>query len=320
MIDYSRHYFFVALVLAFSFLAGCTSQESVLRVGTNVWVGYEPLYLARDKGFFSDKQIQMVELLSASDVMTAFREGMIDVAALTLDEAISLAADAIPLKVFLVMDISKGADSLLARKDIPDLSALKGKNIGVEKTAVGAVMLDSALKRAGLQLDDIHVEHLTADQHVDAYRLGRIDAVVTFEPNISMLQKLDARVIFDSSQIPGRIIDVLVMQPEVAQTHKQALSMLVDSHFKALDFIRHHPEDAAELMAVRLQVDSAEVMPMFDGLLLPDRQLNQQMFADNAAQLQSSTELLADSLNRAGLINSVVASAHLFDTGFIKQP
>jgi NitT/TauT family transport system substrate-binding protein len=49
----------IALVLP---LLGCMRQpEAALRIGTNVWIGSEPLYLARDLGHLDSGKVQLVE-------------------------------------------------------------------------------------------------------------------------------------------------------------------------------------------------------------------------------------------------------------------
>ena len=65
----------VALLLS---LLGCGAQETALRIGTNVWIGGEPLYLARELGRFDPAAVQLVEYPSASEVMRAFRNQAID--------------------------------------------------------------------------------------------------------------------------------------------------------------------------------------------------------------------------------------------------
>ena len=46
---------------------GCMRKpEAVLRIGTNVWIGSEPLYLARELGHLDPATVQLVEYPSAS--------------------------------------------------------------------------------------------------------------------------------------------------------------------------------------------------------------------------------------------------------------
>ena len=64
---------------------------------------------------------------SASDIMHAMRNDVLEGAALTLDETLSLIDDGIDLKVILVMDISNGADVLLAKPEIQSIADLRGE-------------------------------------------------------------------------------------------------------------------------------------------------------------------------------------------------
>src|SRR5262249_40657375 len=113
-----------ALLLA---LGSCVrAPEPALRIGTNVWIGCEPLYLARELGYMDPKMVQLVEYPSASEVMRAFRNQAIDGMVITLDEMFGLAADGLQPRAILVVDISHGADAILARPGMPTMKALKG--------------------------------------------------------------------------------------------------------------------------------------------------------------------------------------------------
>ncbi len=72
-----------------------------LSVGTNVWPGYEPLYLARSLGLYGQAPIRLVEYASATQVIRAFRNGAIDVAALTLDEVLLLRESRLDARVII---------------------------------------------------------------------------------------------------------------------------------------------------------------------------------------------------------------------------
>jgi len=48
--------FFLLAPLILSVLFACSAeQESPLRVGTNIWPGYEPFYLARELGYYEQQ-------------------------------------------------------------------------------------------------------------------------------------------------------------------------------------------------------------------------------------------------------------------------
>ena len=64
----------VSLFSAILLNIGCHKEPTALvRIGTNVWPGYEPLYLARELGYYKDLNVRLVEYPSASEVIRAFK-------------------------------------------------------------------------------------------------------------------------------------------------------------------------------------------------------------------------------------------------------
>ena len=70
----------MALTLAFMGLsAACTERsEPPIRVGTNTWPGYEPLYLAQDIGRFGPDAVRLTRHDSTTAVLAAYRAGRLD--------------------------------------------------------------------------------------------------------------------------------------------------------------------------------------------------------------------------------------------------
>jgi len=201
------------LLIVLILLGGCSTQEdSPLRVGTNIWPGYEPLYLAQSLGNYAQVPIRLVEYPSASEVMRAFRNQTLEAAALTLDEVLALREDGIPVTVVLVNDVSDGADVIVARQGISSMKALKGKKIALEAGALGAYMITRALEINGMTLEDIQVINKDVNMHEAALLHKEVDAAVTFEPVRTRLLNAGGNEIFNSRKIPGEIVDVLVVR------------------------------------------------------------------------------------------------------------
>ncbi|MBF0237703.1 MAG: ABC transporter substrate-binding protein, partial [SAR324 cluster bacterium] len=147
-----------------------------LRLGSNLWPGYELLYLAQNLGYYEGQPIQLKTFPSTSEVIRAYRNGAIDVAAVTADEAL-LIADTLPnQRIILVCDFSKGADALLAQPQFQSMSDLRGKRIGVEPNALGAYMLLRALETSGMTPQEISVIYNPLENHENAYLSGQVDA------------------------------------------------------------------------------------------------------------------------------------------------
>ncbi|HKW38695.1 MAG TPA: ABC transporter substrate-binding protein, partial [Burkholderiales bacterium] len=183
---------------------GCVrEQESALRVGTNVWIGCEPLYLARELGLMNPRTIQLVEYPSASEVLRAFRNEAIDAMVISLDELYGLASEGLKPRVVLVVDVSHGADAVVGRAGMRSMKDLKGRRVAVESGALGAFVLSRALALNGMQASDVKLVQLESNEQPGAFEKGQVDAAVTFDPYRGELLRAGAVSLFDSTQIPG---------------------------------------------------------------------------------------------------------------------
>ncbi len=263
------------LVVILGVIVACSpSPPQPLHIGTNVWPGYEPLYLARELGYFDDQPVHLVEHAAATEVIRAFRNGIIEAAALTLDEVLLLAQHGQNPRIVLVMDFSQGGDTLIAQTAISKLDDLRGRRIGVENTALGAYMLKRTLDHAGLEHTDVDIVSLPVDKHQRAFLSGQVDAVVTFEPVRSKLLKQGAVELFDSSRIPGEIVDVLVVREAYLNRQPKVVEAMLEGWFKALGYYDSDATASAAIMARRQGMSAEEFLDSLDGLHIPSLQEN----------------------------------------------
>ncbi|MCW9003657.1 MAG: ABC transporter substrate-binding protein, partial [Gammaproteobacteria bacterium] len=289
----------------------------LLRIASNVWPGYELIYLARKLEYFGDDAVRLVELPSATVCIQSLAAGTIEGAMLTLDEVISARSGGIDLRVVAILDISMGADVLMAGPEIKSISDLVGKRIGVEQSAVGAVMLDAILDEGGLKPEDIETKYMTVNRHREAYNAKQVDALITFEPVKTQLIADGAHQLFDSSQIPGRIIDVLAVLPSVIENSPDNLRKLVAAHFQARDYFRNNQIQASEIMSKRLQLDPADVPGSYDGIELPDININYQWMGGANSKLTQSAIVLEEIMKKAKLLSGSTDLVNLIDNRFL---
>lgn len=302
----------ILVVLLVALAGSCAkAPEPVLRVATIPWPGYETLHLAQSLDYFEPIQIRLVEFVNSTQATSAILNGTVHAAALTLDEVLVLMQDGVDLKAILVMDISDGADAVMARPEITTLQALRGKRIGVETGAIGALMFDAMLTAAGLSVTDVVLVETSFNEAEQAYLSGKLDAVVTFEPVRTQLLAAGAHVLFDSRKIPGRVVDVLAVRAEALRSHPKALCHLVRAHFSALDYLAVQPSDAAMRLAPLLKVSPAKVLPLFGGLKIPNRAENRAQLAGTEPHLTIAARVLADFMLSRDLLHSPINLGHL---------
>ncbi|MDH5694463.1 MAG: ABC transporter substrate-binding protein [Gammaproteobacteria bacterium] len=307
------------LTILGSGIVSCVRKEPPLRIASNVFPGYEFLFLARERNYFASETVRMVELPSASVCIEALAAGTVEGACLTLDEVLSAREQGLELKVVTVLDISMGADMILAKPEIKTLRQLKGRKVGVEQSAVGAVMLHAALVKAGLTPGDIEIIHMNVNRHRDAYLNGDVDALVTFEPVISQLADKKTSKLFTSAAIPGRIVDVIAVRPEAIENSPEAIRRLVAGHFKALAEFRSQPAKASEVLAKRMKITPQEVPQTYSGIELPDAASNRGMMEGLNPGLESDARELAKIMVSAGLLKNMVETKGLVDGRFVQK-
>jgi NitT/TauT family transport system substrate-binding protein len=282
--------------------------ESALRIGTNVWIGSEPLYLARELGRLDPAAVQLVEYPSASEVLRAFRNQAIDGMVISLDELFGLAVDGLRPRIILVVDVSHGADVVVGRGGMRTMRDLKGKSVAVESSALGAFVLSRALALNGMKASDVNVVHLESNEQPSAFEKGQVDGAVTFDPYRAQFLRAGAKILFDSTQIPGEIVDLLAVRSTVFERQPKAIQALLTGWFGAIDYMKSEPEDAARRMGIRQQTTGEQFLAAQQGLHIPSREENLRMLGGAAPELAVTGNrlmaLMVDAkLLRTGLIS-----------------
>lgn len=307
----------IALLIVAACLAGCMQPPpEPLRIVSSPWPGYEPLYLARDLGYLDKTSVRITELPSSNITLEAFSNGSADIATLTLDETVTLLAQGRKVRILLVMDVSNGADALMAKPTIKSLTDLKGKRLGMENIPLGAYMLSRILEVAGLPAADIEIVPLPEDKHEKAYLQGKIDAAITMEPHKTRLAQAGAHVLFDSSQIPDEIFDLVVVREDVYNTRRDELCLLAQQWFRALDYVQANPQDAASRMGKRLGMDAETFLASMGGIKVPSRLENQRLLGGKAPALLVPARRLAEIMQHAHMLSGPVDIAAAIDPGF----
>ena len=310
---------FLSSIICVFILSSCLQPKIPLRLGTNVWPGYENFYLARDLGYYDDTSIKLVEYSSASEVLRAYRNGDLEAAALTMDEVLLLATTEANLKVILVTDISNGGDVIIATSDIKTLEDIKGKKVGVESNALGAYVITRALQTVNLSVNDIEIVSLSVSEHEKAFDDGIVDAVVTFEPVRSNLLQKGAKQIFDSTQIPGEIVDVVVIREDILKNQFSSLNDLITGWFKAFDYLKENPEDAAKRIAPREQVTPEQFLESLKGLHLPNLEENKAMLSKKDTSLLNAMNKLSQVMIDNKLLSKSVDGNSLLDAQIVES-
>jgi NitT/TauT family transport system substrate-binding protein len=296
-------------------LMACSEPpQPPLVVGLNTWVGYDPLVLARDRGLADARQLKVVELISSAEALRHLRNGLLDAAGLTMDEALRLVDSGFDVRIIALLDTSAGADVVVAAPRITSLQKLRGESIAVEDATVGTLVLERLLRKAHLRREEVTVVRMDATQHQTALLSDRVAAAVSYAPIAGPIQALGYRAIFDSRQMPGEIVDVLVVRSEVLRQRPQAVDALLAAWAAGLNVMRLDPGGAATSLAPGADLTPAQYQAVMGGLRFYSPEESLAMLTGHPAPLERQGEGVARLLMELGLLRSPPNWAALIDT------
>ncbi|MFG1295147.1 ABC transporter substrate-binding protein [Xanthobacter variabilis] len=238
--------------LAAGLAFGSPAEAGQIRLGMTTWVGYGPLYLARDLGYFKEAGLD-VELKTIEDAaiyMAAVASGDLDGMASTVDEVMKWRSPDFCFKSVLALDDSHGGDGVLAGKDVKSLKDLKGKEVALNEGSVSEFWFNILLDKAGMAEKDVQVTNMTSDDAAAAFIAGRVPAAVTWEPHLTEVRKSGkGQVLIDSTATPGAIVDTVGLKCDFIAANKADIAAFVNAYYKALDYMKANPEKSYEIMA-----------------------------------------------------------------------
>lgn len=301
---------FIIVVSIVFLISGCenSSDKKVFKIGTNLWPGYEALHLAKTEKRFNEN-IEVITYDSSTTVLNKFRKKDIDAAALTLDEVILLRDQGYSPIIIAILDISDGADVVIAHNEIKSINELKNKSIGVENTALGSYMLTRVLSKAKLKYEDIILVPLSINRHEGAFKENVIDSVITFEPVSSKLLKAGGVKIFSSKEIPGEIVDVLVVQKDLINT--KFVDDVLQGWSKSVFNINKRDKNAINFISKRLNQSEEELIASLETLKIPSLEESNKLIKDGS--LEKTMTGISNIMFEKKLIKSNIDAKEFFD-------
>lgn len=267
------------LVVAAGSLA---AHAEPLIIAYPVWVGYGPLFVAQEKGFFNDEGVE-VNMIRAEGVgMELLLDDQADAAASTVDQfARVFTPDDAPV-CFLALDESQGGDGIVATEQIRGIADLEGKTIALSSPGVSVFYLNVLLAEVGLTTAQLEIVEATAEDAAVAFELGDVDAAATWEPWLTAATATGrGHLLADSSERPGLIVDCLGTKRSTLEARMDDFRALARGWAAAVDYYEAYPEDAIEIMARHVGgwlEDPAAFVEALEGVRFYGREANQAYF------------------------------------------
>lgn len=207
----------LAALLAGTATLAEAQQKTDFKVAWSIYVGWMPWGYAADNGIvkkWADKYGITIEVTQFNDYvesMNQYTAGAYDAVTLTNMDGLSIpAAGGVDTTAVIIGDFSAGNDAVIL-KDKTALADIKGQPVNLVEFSVSHYLLARALESVGMTERDVNVVNTSDPDMVGAFQTPDVTAMVTWNPMVSEIKALPgAMSVFDSSQIPGEIIDMMV--------------------------------------------------------------------------------------------------------------
>ncbi len=229
MIKKSIRLLLCACLLA-AMVPGAAPAAESYRIAWSHYTGWEPWEYARNSGIL-DKwaakygiKIQLNLINDYIESINLYTGGAYQGCVMTNMDALTIpAVGGVDSTALIIGDFSNGNDGIVIKKG-EQVADLKGRKVKLVELSVSHYLLARALAINKMQEKDLTLIN-TSDADIAAvFAADKDGAVVTWNPPLMQCRNIkDAKLVFDSSQIPGEIIDMLVVRSDSPEALKKAL-------------------------------------------------------------------------------------------------
>jgi NitT/TauT family transport system substrate-binding protein len=255
----TRRHLMLATALVTGLAAPLHAQtRTEFKVAWSIYVGWMPWGYAADAGIvqkWADKYGLTIEVTQFNDYVESLNQytaGAYDAVTVTNMDALSIpAAGGVDTTAVIVGDFSAGNDAVFL-KGPGGLADIAGRNVNLVEFSVSHYLLARALDTVGLSERDVTVVNTADPDMVGAFQTPDVAAMVTWNPMVAEIATLpDATKVFDSSQIPGEIIDLMVARTESLEANPDFGKALAGIWYETVSLmVSDTPEGAAARAAM----------------------------------------------------------------------
>ncbi len=221
-----------------------------------IYAGWMPWGYASTSGIidkWADKygiKIDVVQLNDYVESINQYTAGQFDGCGMTNMDALTIpAAGGVDSTALIVGDYSNGNDGLVIKGEGKTLADLKGQPINLVELSVSHYFLARALESAGMSERDVKVVNTSDADMIAAFATPQVKAVATWNP---MLAEIAAQpkvsLVYDSSKIPGEILDMMVVNTQTLADNPAFGKALVGAWFEIMALMQAGtPEATAAL-------------------------------------------------------------------------
>lgn len=292
----------ITKVLSMSVLAlGLTTNslyaetKKDFKVAWTIYVGWMPWDVISSQKIMDkwakkyDINVEIVQINDYIESINQYTSGQFDGCTMANTDALGIpAAGGVDSTSLIIGDFSNGNDAVIS-KDAKSIKELKGQNVNLVELSISHYLLARGLELNGLSEKDISVVNTSDADMVSAYTTDDVTNIVTWKPQVSEILKMPkANNIFDSSKIPGEIIDLMVVNTETLKDNPNFGKAMAGAWYEMMALMNTKTKASLEAKSIMAKASGTDVEGFDDQL----RTTNLFYDAKDALKFNNSDEIM----------------------------
>jgi len=236
----------VFLLIIFTLYAMSDKNENTVKIGYLPTDHDAALFVANSTGMFKNAglNVELYEYNNGGDLMSAMASGELDVGYVGITPVISSMSKGVPVRIVAGAQ-NEGSGLLSSSSSVKSVSDLKGKVVATPgESSIQNVLLKYDLKKHGLSTSDVQSPSMKVSSMNDALKTGSIDAMLTYEPYVTISNKINNQNLVESSAdiLSDHPCCVVVMNEKFLSNNHNKAKKIIDIHKNATEKIIENPE------------------------------------------------------------------------------
>jgi NitT/TauT family transport system substrate-binding protein len=232
----------LAVGLIPSLQPGMAAEKKTFKVAWSIYVGWMPWDYANQSGIlkkWADRYgitIQLTQINDYIESINQYTAGGFDACVMTNMDALTVpAAGGVDSTALIVGDFSNGNDGIVLKGKGRKLADIKGQSVNLVQLSVSHYLLARALESVSLRERDVRVVNTGDADIVSAFTASTSTSVVTWKPQLAAVTAMpNTTEVFDSSRIPGEILDLMVVNSATLRANPKFGKALVGAWYETL--------------------------------------------------------------------------------------
>lgn len=246
-------------------LPASAAPKTSFNVCWTIYAGWMPWDYIQAKGIMAKwakkhgVTIQVTQLNDYVESLNQYTAGKFDGCTMTNMDALTVpAAGGVDSTALIAGSYSNGNDGIVLKGAGKTMKDIKGQNVNLVQFSVSHYLLARGLDAAGLRERDVKVVNTSDADIVGAFGTPKVTSVVTWNPQLAGVAATPgSTMVFDSSKVPGEIIDLMVVNTATLKDNPALGKALTGAWFEVMAMMKAKDKEALTHMAKASGTDLA---------------------------------------------------------------